>query len=604
MGGCASKNKQPKEEAYKPANAPSSQPDFEEIVPEIKADVAASKPLLRANGSAAAADGGDKREYRNSVGPGGVILPNQPPVKDEADPSIPFIDASEDELDDHSTPARSLLSGKLSKAGEVASGVKASVEAAAAAGVQEVSDKAASGAESVQVAVESGKEEVKEKLTEVKTKLEEISPVTVAQVQAVLPGNDSATGGGLLDQVMAEVAPEESATKAGLAVVEQVTVEENSSNGGLVDEVMKSVEDKTANESLVDDVLKDAMPEMVTNDDDSGPPSTIDAVKQKASETLGSAVTFGKEALPSTNAIQETVQNGVSSFESFVEEAKGEFTGFRSSLIGNTEDAPSQEQIAQTSESVGYIYSPHVTGVGFRVGDKYIMTAYNLIRDIIANMATSEQQMFNNKEIWIQFEYIQMGEYEFDNLTRFKFVSMPYTNPDLDVAILELEAHDMKTLPPPLASFTDVSQHGRVEFAGHDDNASKRRDPSCLSSPPTDTEVEAVREWARSKRYPATGFQGLTDPNKLRFQGPLHQSTSGSPGVVVVGKELYVVAVLTKYFPNFYWNLEHEERESIPAGYLLDEAVSTTAVYLNMKEQEHLSELCNNIFGHSVEKQS
>ncbi|XP_067661765.1 uncharacterized protein [Haliotis asinina] len=590
MGGCASKNKQPKEEAYKPANAPSSQPEFEEIVPEVKADVAASKPLLRANGSASAADG-DKREFRNSVGPGGVILPNQPPVKDEADPSIPFIDASEDELDDHSTPAKSLFSGNLSKVGEVASDVQVSVEAAAAAGMQEVSDKVTSEAEAAEASFESGKEKAKEKLTELKQNVEEISSVTVAQVQSAFSGNDSATG--VLDQV----APGD--TNGELAVVKEGATEEKA--GGLVDEVMKSVEDKTANESLVDDVLKAAMPEVVTQDDESEPSSTVDAVKEKASETFESAVSFGKEVLPSTDAVQETVQNGVSSL---VEQIKDEFTGFRSSLLGKTEDAPSQEQIIKISESVGYIYSPQVCGVGFRVGDKYIMTAYNLIRDIIANMGTPEQQMFNNKEIWIQFEYLQMGEYEFDNLTRFKFVSMPYTNPDLDVAILELESHDKKTLPPPLASFSDISEHGKVEFVGHDGSPAKRRNPSRLAAHPTDTEVDNAVEWVRGKHYPGTGFQGLSDPNKLRFHGPLHQCTSGSPGVVVDGKELYVVAVQTKSYPNFYWNLEYDERESIPEGYLLDEAVSTSAVYLHLKEQGHLSELCSNIFGHSFEKQS
>ncbi|KAJ8300076.1 hypothetical protein KUTeg_021595 [Tegillarca granosa] len=258
----------------------------------------------------------------------------------------------------------------------------------------------------------------------------------------------------------------------------------------------------------------------------------------------------------------------------------------------------------EATQSIGMIHMDNYQyGTGFRVGSKYVMTAYHIVRKIIDPQKSGNfcVTRLAHQSIWIVFKYKSRNEV-FDEKykpLRFKFKpELIYTNEDLDTAILTLQ-EDEKEFPKPVQNFAEIDESKHTYLLGHPDGNPLRYDPKIELVSLDEKIFESAKKWSL-KNYHEDGYEGITDRRKILFHTSFQHGGSGSPGVMLTSHDkVTVVLMLLKGFPSFYFNKFDEKEKKLfietrGESFLMEQGISMKSIWLSMKD--NYAKLCEDIF--------
>lgn len=202
------------------------------------------------------------------------------------------------------------------------------------------------------------------------------------------------------------------------------------------------------------------------------------------------------------------------------------------------------------------LVSPAVLGTGFRVGDKYVMTAYHLVKDIKAHLqirfliSTEEGKTVNT------FESFHLK------------TAVAYFDEDLDIALLELEECS-KPYPPALGIYTSLLTSSQAENVhvlgfGADGYMTVLKCKIHPSKKAGTHEIKAVipeRNFTDEKKEEQLDkYRPINDPNKIILKCSHWQNgMDGAVGLAEIENDVFVVFMYLKAYPLFVWqSVEHQ----------------------------------------------
>ncbi len=182
-----------------------------------------------------------------------------------------------------------------------------------------------------------------------------------------------------------------------------------------------------------------------------------------------------------------------------------------------------------------------------------------------------------HNNVWVQFNY-KPGECDSEG-HRFMLKELVYRSTDLDCAIVKLCNPHNANLPPPITKFNNVGQ-GVLHLIGHDGGNTKKLDPACIIQNPTSDQVAEAERILNGMGHGRNLYAGIISNDRVHFQCSFKHGSSGSPGVVRCGDQLYVVTMISKGYPDFYYRLnDQQQREiSLPNEFFIEEGIDITAI--------------------------
>ncbi|XP_060575558.1 uncharacterized protein LOC132732992 isoform X4 [Ruditapes philippinarum] len=252
----------------------------------------------------------------------------------------------------------------------------------------------------------------------------------------------------------------------------------------------------------------------------------------------------------------------------------------------------------EASKSVCKIVQGNYTATGFRVGSRYIMTAAHVTK-------TFQQGLKFEIQTYAVFNYIKDGILEEEN--KFFFKEVVYTDPELDISVIEL-IESSHPFPPPFTAFDQPSLDSCFHLIGHSQGSVMSINPVTkiinINNPGVRDQLEQLQKLSyeyTGKSYDDLPHNTLYNPHRFLFQCKFTQGGSGSPGVVLIDEKVIVTTVLLYGYPDWCYNQSMESyKMNWPLDYCIEQGVNMMSVRKKML-QTNLA-LCINIFGQTVQQ--
>ncbi|XP_053400911.1 uncharacterized protein LOC123550361 [Mercenaria mercenaria] len=217
-------------------------------------------------------------------------------------------------------------------------------------------------------------------------------------------------------------------------------------------------------------------------------------------------------------------------------------------------------------KSVGALVScGDPVGTVFRVGDKYVMTAYHIIKRIPGNYR------FENKKTFVNFNESPCTHHD----VIFTFKRLVFYDEELDFAVLEVSKP--KRLPKGLElSKLNCDELGGIRLSiigyGHPGQHKKTLDPCCHLIEANSPRILQAQQWFKTNsdyhkrilkgtgQNPSIvdiGFGNLNDPRIFTIDSFMEQGVSGAPALVASGYNgrMKVSGLMTHGIPEFFYLL-------------------------------------------------
>lgn len=272
----------------------------------------------------------------------------------------------------------------------------------------------------------------------------------------------------------------------------------------------------------------------------------------------------------------------------------------------DTRSVCNTDALSAVNRSVGKITSPVTVGTGFRVGSKYILTCWHVVKKIITVpgnfgcMETQDVNKLSETSVGIIFNYKNDGYNE--DLKEFHFhAKVLYANGDLDYAVLELK-NEGKDFPPSISKFDNPTSTHDIYFIGHPDGKPMKEDPGIKIFDRTEQLKEKILE-ANEKykeKYQTNDYLSLLDPDKTLFHCSFQFGASGSPGIIVEKGDVKAMLMLQGGAPERWHKMTDEERrqQGIPNTDLIEYGIRMETIFNDMKKETapEIVELRKDIF--------
>lgn len=224
-------------------------------------------------------------------------------------------------------------------------------------------------------------------------------------------------------------------------------------------------------------------------------------------------------------------------------------TGQSRDASGHVAEKKDIKPLDAVSDSVCMINMPKRFGTGFRVGDKYIMTANHVIEDVD----------LHGRRCYADFNID-------DKVTPKKFglKEVVYRNKDLDVAVVELQFNNLKDLPKPFMHFCPPVYQGSFQLIGHPLGIEKEHsivDKTFDQSQFENKDKLSKLEQQSQEIAELTYGLGESSKDSYLFHCKFTTGACGSPGVVFSGGNAYVTTMLIRGHP--WWYIGQTVRESV-----------------------------------------
>lgn len=282
-------------------------------------------------------------------------------------------------------------------------------------------------------------------------------------------------------------------------------------------------------------------------------------------------------------------------------------------LTDRSKDVAGLEVLVKAAKSVGKIHaSDGFCATVFRVGPNYVMTCKHVLDGILNNESSnladfarregsSKYDVLGKSSVYVDFNYNHSNDQpNHADVGTSKFFLKPvvkYEDPDLDVAILELEETNGVPFPDALINFSKVSPNKKFTFIGHPlGNFKKQNEVDGPVYLDEGTYHRAV-DWSM-RISGSDGFVGVRMPGRLLFHCSFQQGGSGSPGIAIEGgKKAVVVTMLLRGYPEWYYhpNCNPQIHDQVARGQCIEQGVDMVELYLKMRRQNQ--DLCATIFG-------
>ncbi|XP_060590931.1 uncharacterized protein LOC132745931 [Ruditapes philippinarum] len=246
----------------------------------------------------------------------------------------------------------------------------------------------------------------------------------------------------------------------------------------------------------------------------------------------------------------------------------------------------------KASKSVCKIIQGNNTATGFRVGSRYIMTASHVTN-------TFQQGLKFEAATYAVFNYLKDGIWEEEN--KFYFKEVVYTNPELDISVIELlEIH--RPFPPPFTNFDVPFLDGCFHLIGHSQGNVMGTNPVTKIVNINNPEVTYQLEQLKTLSYKHTGrsfdvppHNTLENPDRFLFHCKFTQGGSGSPGVVLIDEKIIVTTVLLHGYPDWYYD---PSMEMYKMNWLQENCIEQGVNMMSVREKMKQTNpaLCINIF--------
>ncbi|XP_078339460.1 uncharacterized protein LOC111108810 isoform X4 [Crassostrea virginica] len=305
---------------------------------------------------------------------------------------------------------------------------------------------------------------------------------------------------------------------------------------------------------------------------------------------------------------------------------------------------------SQLFRRIGCIWSGDNRGTGFRVGSKYIMTAFHVVGEILKQFWEEVFMRLTESEKcaihWTEKNVPQDGRWSLTDLLqtlenpekqeklreiglksiscnleiRFSFLGnkhdkeihsdmisydVAFASPFCDVVILELLGNE-EDLPKPISLYRTNSSttQEKLHIIGHPNGWELQHDPGCKIIKKKEELNELVKggiEFFSSQGYDKTEVEEdykpcVISPDHILFhcsQSTAHGS-SGSPLIVISDDQPQVTGMLLRGHPKLYYNYKKGKDKERP-DLLVESGISIEKVHSLLKEHK-LDDLAADLF--------
>ncbi|XP_053381507.1 uncharacterized protein LOC123562744 [Mercenaria mercenaria] len=243
---------------------------------------------------------------------------------------------------------------------------------------------------------------------------------------------------------------------------------------------------------------------------------------------------------------------------------------------------------------------PYGTATGFRVGSKYIMTAYHVVK-IIAEVVPSREFKGRHGQIHViglahrnvfgLFEYFKEDIFEHKRKYFFKNV-IHFKDEHTDVAVLELADNgDGQSMPLPFEICRDLNVTSQFTLIGHNGGAMKYNEVGLVIDRDATKTLDDIR-WVKNHSLEQTNenfefppYNMLTNKQRVLFHCKFSKGASGSPGIVILENDhVIVVTMLLCGYPNWYYDgsVDRNLRSRWPKEYCIEQGADMASVARTM----------------------
>ncbi|XP_060560357.1 uncharacterized protein LOC132720278 isoform X2 [Ruditapes philippinarum] len=233
----------------------------------------------------------------------------------------------------------------------------------------------------------------------------------------------------------------------------------------------------------------------------------------------------------------------------------------------------------------------NLEGTVFRVGSKYVMTAYHVIKDIKHLIQTARDNIFVNfaESVCV----VSCKTYR---------VIIEFYVKEVDIAILALhDVANLETLPKPLLLWpknVDLLKIRNISVIGygHPDSPYKKHLEKCkiLTDPLTETRVTAAKDFLQKKKEEFTqditwigkdhtsidrGYGDYNNRNIIKFDCYMAKGLSGGPILTNEHKTTRVIGIVIGMRPELFYNLSHNKQATFPKDFMFEFGVKMHIVY-------------------------
>lgn len=290
--------------------------------------------------------------------------------------------------------------------------------------------------------------------------------------------------------------------------------------------------------------------------------------------------------------------------------AQGNFINVRTAPVRRYVFTTSVE--VEAAKWVCHICYPGGSGTGFRVGSRYIMTAWHVVQEILERghrligptQNHGQYAALAQPGVFARFNFLT--DTQPSNRDRWTFKPLVrFSDSEVDTAVLELEDSPLGTpMPPQFTEFSIPVLSDKFTFIGHTGSDPQQLDivDKCLDTNSEETRRDIITVKQQSLLLAGRDYEfpphRLDRSDRFLFHCTFSKGASGSPGVVVLADgRVVVVTMLLRGFPDWYYdpNLPQDVKDIWPKQYCVEQGSNMMIVYDKMMANNPA--LCQEIFG-------
>ncbi|XP_056001301.1 uncharacterized protein LOC125655555 isoform X2 [Ostrea edulis] len=280
-------------------------------------------------------------------------------------------------------------------------------------------------------------------------------------------------------------------------------------------------------------------------------------------------------------------------------------------------------------QRIGCITTGKGTGTGFRVGERYVVTAYHVVEDIFESLWKTVSGRMLEDGSWCLTDFIQsqnsgdtakigrqimqqckikFGYIDENEGQVFTFsYDAPFVSVKYDIAILELELDALDRPLPPSLPLASINLPEKLHVLGHPGGGILQFDPACDiirdENALNKIKREAVDLFTELGEKASRVKEEYSECKLSKDHILFHCSTStahgasGSPLIQIIGENPIVIGILLKGYPKIYYN-KYRDNKSVNQqhpGLLIESGISMKMLKDLLIEQ-NLTELANKLF--------
>jgi hypothetical protein len=208
----------------------------------------------------------------------------------------------------------------------------------------------------------------------------------------------------------------------------------------------------------------------------------------------------------------------------------------------------------------------------------------------------------NLESVKIKFDYTSSGDYDDSNIFEVE-PKVLYYNETLDTVILQLKANGKVRFPPPFRRLNHFpvpakDENLKIYLIGHPHGSPQRVNLEIGLWNPTEEKMQSLATFCKDEGY-KYGYAGLDKTERLVIKCKFEHGASGCPGVVVLDDDqLYLVTMLLRGFPDFYFNeqFKGKKKKKFPRCNLFQQGVNIGAIYEDLKKNPTYAHIFQDIF--------